>query len=456
MTLRVALTGNAASGKSTVAERWRAAGVPVVSADQVARDVVAPGTEGLERVRAAFGDEVVAADGTLDRARLRDIVFRDSHARARLEGITHPLIRAQVDEWVAHRVAEGVPLAVAEIPLLFEAGRDEAFDRIVFVDAPADVRLERIVRTRGLAEDAARRLMAAQGDPGPKRARSHHVIDNDGDLASLEARADAVLEALRSESHAPPFRPDAPVPDAAAPAAASPLSENHAPPFRPEAPAPAGWIRLDLHMHTRASWDCLSDPEAVLARARSRGVERIAITDHNELWLAQEMAARYPEHVIAGEEVKTAEGIDVIGLYLTEVIPKGTPARETCERIRAQGGIAYLPHPYAKGKGGGGKMADELAALCEVVEVFNARLHPGRLNDPAPALAERHGCLRSAGSDAHTVGEVAGAWVEVPAHPNTPDGLRAALASGRIHGTTSSNLVHLASTWAKVRKKLPF
>jgi predicted metal-dependent phosphoesterase TrpH len=214
-------------------------------------------------------------------------------------------------------------------------------------------------------------------------------------------------------------------------------------------------MRLDLHMHTWGSWDCLSDPEKVLAAARSRGVERIAITDHNRLHVALEMAARYPQHVIPGEEVKTAEGIDVIGLYLHTEIPKGTPAADTCRMIRDQGGIAYLPHPYARGKGGSGRYADELAPLCEVVEVFNARLHPGRLNDPAPDLATRHGCLRGAGSDAHTVGEVAGAWVEVPVHPNTPDGLRAALAEGRVHGTTSSNLVHLASTWAKVRKKLP-
>lgn len=443
MTLRVGLTGNAASGKSTVAELWRSAGVPVVSADQVARDVVAPGTEGFERVRVAFGDEVVGDDGGLDRARLREIVFRDSHARARLEGITHPLIRARVDAWMADRAAEGAALVVAEIPLLFEAGRAEAFDRIVFVDAPSEVRLDRLVRTRGLGADEARRMMAAQGDPVSKRARSHHVILNDRGLERLEARAGEVLAELRREA-------------GRAGPSGSPAADREAPAFDPLAPAPAGWMRLDLHLHTRASWDCLSDPDAVLARARARGVERIAITDHNELWLALEMAHEHPDHVIPGEEVKTAEGIDVIGLYLREVIPRGTPALETCERIREQGGIAYLPHPYARGKGGGGRMADELAAVCDVVEVFNARLHPGRLNDPAPALAARHGRLRGAGSDAHTVGEVAGAWVQVPEHPNTPDGLRDALAAGRIHGRTASNLVHLASTWAKVRKALPF
>jgi len=159
--------------------------------------------------------------------------------------------------------------------------------------------------------------------------------------------------------------------------------------------------------------------------------------------------------VIPGEEVKTAERIDVIGLYLHEVIPKGTPIVETVERIREQGGIPYLPHPYAGGKGGGGEYAEELAPLVDVVEVFNARLHPGRLNAPAEELARRHGKLRGAGSDAHTLGELGGASVTVPEHPNEPAALLAALAQAEISGTTSSNLVHLASTWAKVRKKLP-
>lgn len=420
MTLTVGLTGNIASGKSTVAELWRRAGVPVVGADEVAREVVAPGTPGLEAVRAVFGSEVIAADGTLDRARLRDIVFRDDEARARLEAITHPRIRERMDRWIEEQRAEGHALVVAEIPLLFETGREADFDRVVFVDAPAEVRLARLVGDRGMNGDEARRLMAAQGDAAGKRARAHHILDNAGTPSELEAAASALLDELWS--------------------ADTPSSAR---------------LRLDLHLHTHGSWDCLSDPERVLARARARGVERIAITDHNELEVALAMAARYPDRVIAGEEVKTAEGIDVIGLYLSEVIPKGTPARETCERIREQGGIAYLPHPYARGKGGSGRYAEELAALCEVVEVFNARLHPGHLNEPAHDLAARHQCLRGAGSDAHTLGEVAGAWVEVPHHPNTPDGLRTALAHGSIQGRTASNLVHLASTWAKVRKRLP-
>lgn len=216
-----------------------------------------------------------------------------------------------------------------------------------------------------------------------------------------------------------------------------------------------GTMRLDLHMHTWCSHDSLSDPEEVLAQARSRGVERIAITDHNAFEAAPEMARRYPDAVIAGEEVKTQEGIDVIGLYLQEVIPKGTPAVETALRIREQGGLVLLPHPFASGKGGSGKYVDMMVPHLDIIEVHNGRLHKQEQNDRAQEVAERHGLLRSAGSDAHTIFEVARSWVEVPSHPNTPEALREALASGSIHGTSSSPLVHLASAWAKVRKRLP-
>lgn len=214
-------------------------------------------------------------------------------------------------------------------------------------------------------------------------------------------------------------------------------------------------LRIDFHMHCWRSHDCLSDPDAVLAAARARGVQRIALTDHDRLDVSLEMAARFPDAVIPAEEVRTAEGIDVIGLYLSEVIPKRTPAREVCERVRAQGGLVYLPHPFAAGKGGGGKLAEELAPLVDIVEVFNGRLHDPAQNAKAEDLARRHGRLRGAGSDAHTVAEVARSWVELPLHPNRPDALMEALAVGRVHGTTSSRLVHLASTWAKVRRRLP-
>jgi predicted metal-dependent phosphoesterase TrpH len=217
----------------------------------------------------------------------------------------------------------------------------------------------------------------------------------------------------------------------------------------------AAEIRIDLHLHTWASYDCLSDPARILARADQLGIRRIAVTDHNRLDLATQLHRRYPERIIPGEEVRTREGIDLIGFYISRQIPKGTPAREACRLIREEGGVIYLPHPFAKGKGGSGRFAEELAPLVDVVEVFNARMHPGRLNGPAEDLARRHGKLMGAGSDAHTVGEVGGAWVELPAHANEPQALLLALAQGRVWGRTGPVWLHLASTWAKIRKVLP-
>lgn len=427
----VGLTGSVAAGKSSVARAWAQAGVPVVDADVLAREAVAPGSPGLDRVVEAFGEGVLDASGAMDRARMRERVFGDAEARARLESIIHPRVFELRDRWLEARRAEGCPLAVVEIPLLYETGAESQVDTVVVVDAPAGVRIRRMERDRDLDPTEAHRIMAAQMDPAEKRARADHVLDNGGTPEELRREAAALLARMREEA----------VPDP------TPASVGDTP--------PPGWMRIDLHLHTRASWDCLSDPEALLERARARGVSRLAITDHDTLPLALDLARRYPDRIIPGEEVKTAEGIDVIGLYLREEIPRGTPARETIRRIRDQDGIPYLPHPYASGKGGGGRYADELAPLVDVVEVFNARLHPGRLNEPAEALARRWGRLRGAGSDAHTVGEVAGAYVEVPQHPNEADALRAALARGRVAGTTASNLVHLASTWAKVRKRLP-
>jgi dephospho-CoA kinase len=415
--LSVALTGNVASGKSTVAEQWAAVGVPVISADDLSRRAVEPGTPGLHAVVQAFGEQLLKADGTLDRGALGDLVFSDEDARARLESILHPIIWRLRDLWLEERRAEGATLVVSEIPLLFEVDRQGDFDAVVLVDAPDEQRLRRLVESRGIGSDDARRIMAAQMDPAAKRAKADFVIGNDGTPDELRAAAADVLRQLR------------------------------------EGRGEDATLRVDLHLHTEGSWDCLSDPEAVLERALLRGLGRIAITDHNQLDVALRMAEAHPDQIIPGEEVKTAEGIDVIGLYLSERIPKGTPAGETIERIREQGGVPYLPHPFAGGKGGGGRLADTLAPLCDVVEVFNARLHKPRQNELAEELAGRHGRLRGAGSDAHTLGELGRAYIVVPPHPNRPEALLAALEGGRTVGTASSHFVHLASTWAKVRGK---
>ena len=417
--LNVALTGNVASGKSTVAAQWANSGVPLTSADELSRQVVLPGTPGLQAVRNAFTDEVLAPDGTLDRASLRAVILADEDARRKLEEILHPLIWEQRARWLKARRVDGEGLVVSEIPLLFETGREGDFDVIVFVDARESERIQRLIQTRGLNAEEASRLIEVQMDASPKQSKADYVLSNNGTLEDLSSLAGDLLQELRLR-------------------------------------AGMGILRMDLHLHTVGSFDCLSDPDAVLDTALARGLGRIAITDHNELDVALRMADSYPDLVIPGEEVKTAESIDVIGLYLSEVIPEGTPAMETIERIREQGGIPYLPHPYRAGtKGAGGRFADTLAPLCDVVEIFNARLHQPRQNELAEQLADRHGSLRGGGSDAHTLGESGSVSVEVLPHPNQASALRFALASGHVTGTTSRRVVHIASTWAKLRKKLP-
>lgn len=198
--LQVGLTGNVASGKSTVARIWAEAGVPVVSADELARRAVEPGTPGLLAVVARFGTAILSADGTLDRERLRRQVFRDDGARADLERILHPRIAQLREAWLREREREGHPLVVSEIPLLFEAGLEDSVDRVVFVDASREVRLARLVEGRGLDEEEALRIMDAQQDPEEKARRADHVLRNDGSLEALAAAAQALLGWLREEA----------------------------------------------------------------------------------------------------------------------------------------------------------------------------------------------------------------------------------------------------------------
>lgn len=194
--MSVALTGDVAAGKSTVAGLWKEAGVPVVSADELARDVAAPGSEGLSAVRSAFGADVILPDGSLDRKAMRGLVFHDPAARARLEAILHPLIEGRRRAWMEAREEEGAPLAVAEIPLLFEVGLEGAHDASVVVTAPPEERLRRMA-DRGIDGPEAMRIMGAQMDPERKASLADYVLENGGTLDELRSRALELLQVLR-------------------------------------------------------------------------------------------------------------------------------------------------------------------------------------------------------------------------------------------------------------------
>jgi dephospho-CoA kinase len=197
--VRVALTGGIATGKTTVLRRFQAHGVPVIDADLLARDAVAPGSAGLRAVEGRFGKAVVGPDGAVDRHALGRIVFADRAARADLEAIIHPAVYAAIERWFAG-LPTGTPVAVADIPLLFETGRAADFDRVVVAACPPEQQLERVMARDGITEADAQARVAAQWPIHQKVERADHVIWTTGTLQDTERQVDTVLDALRSKS----------------------------------------------------------------------------------------------------------------------------------------------------------------------------------------------------------------------------------------------------------------
>ncbi len=198
--LRVGLTGNIASGKSSVVSVWRRLGAHVIDADALARQAVAPGSPGLAAVAQQFGEQALDAAGALDRSAMRALVFSDPAARRRLEAIVHPEV-ARLRGLEERRLeAEGARIVVHDIPLLFEVGAERGLDLIVLVDAPEEVRLQRLIQDRGLPEAEARAMIAAQQPAAEKRSRADILIDNDGTPAQLAARAEGAWEQIRARA----------------------------------------------------------------------------------------------------------------------------------------------------------------------------------------------------------------------------------------------------------------
>jgi dephospho-CoA kinase len=199
-TVLVGLTGNIASGKSTVARLLSERGATIIDADVLSRRAVEPGTPAYDRIVERWGSEVVAPDGLLDRAALRHLVFPDHDELEELNRIVHPEVNRLRDRLVADAVGRGDRVVVCDVPLLFEKKMADEFNRIVLVDAPRPLRLERLMRERGLDETEALDMIAAQMPAELKRARADYVIDNAGTLTDLEAKVAHVWTELEREA----------------------------------------------------------------------------------------------------------------------------------------------------------------------------------------------------------------------------------------------------------------
>jgi len=214
-------------------------------------------------------------------------------------------------------------------------------------------------------------------------------------------------------------------------------------------------MRFDLHVHTNHSHDSLMAPAEIIRAAVRRGLDGLAITDHNTIEGALELRAAAPFMVIVGEEIRTSEG-EITGLFLHEPIPAGLTPEQTIAAIREQQGVVLVPHPLDRLRHRSSleprtleRMADQLDAL----EVFNARVILPRDNMLARRFALAHGLAMAAGSDAHAAMEIGQAFVEVDAFDG-PAPFLAALRRGRAVGTLTTPFVHFLTRWAKLRRRV--
>ena len=212
--------------------------------------------------------------------------------------------------------------------------------------------------------------------------------------------------------------------------------------------------KVDFHVHTCYSRDSFTSLEAVIEVCRKRGLDKVAITDHNTIAGALALREMAPDLVIVGEEIKTDVG-EIIGYFLEEEVPKGLPLQEAIRRVREQGGVVGVPHPLDRLRREAIGLTHLLTIIEQVnlLEVFNARTILPADNRRALELARQHGLLATAGSDAHMACEIGHAYVEMPPF-NDKDEFLQSLSHGRVVGSLTSPLTHLASTWAKLIEKL--
>lgn len=194
--LKVGLTGGIATGKTYVAAKLRARGIPVIDADALAHGVMAAGTEATAAIAQRFGAGVLTPDGSVNRARLAPIVFADPEARQALEAIVHPAVHRATDAGIrAFELTGDHALVVVDVPLLYETGSEKRFDKVIVTVCPAALQIERM-KERGLSEDAARQRIAAQLPSEAKTSRADFVIDTSGSFEQTDRQIDACLAAL--------------------------------------------------------------------------------------------------------------------------------------------------------------------------------------------------------------------------------------------------------------------
>jgi dephospho-CoA kinase len=200
--LKVGLTGGIGAGKSEVSKRLAAQGALVIDADLIAREVVAPGTDGLAEVVAAFGPAVLGPDGALDRVALGDIVFADKAKLATLNSIVHPRVGARMRE--LEESAGPGSVVVHDVPLIAENGLADAYDLVVVVDVPPRIQLDRLMRLRGMSREQAQARMAAQASREQRLSIAGIVVDNSGSLAELDRQVGELWSELRRRTHVRP------------------------------------------------------------------------------------------------------------------------------------------------------------------------------------------------------------------------------------------------------------
>ena len=193
----IGLTGGAGSGKSTVAQMLRGLGAVVLDADVAAHSVYEPGSLGFDLIERDFGPDYIR-DGKIDRQRLGELVFHDADARARLNAIVHPLVRGWMAAETSNALMRGAEIVVQDVPLLFENGLEQLYSGVVLVHVPPELQVERLVNGRGLTEERARAIVAAQMPIDEKRGKARFVIDNSGSIEDTRRQVEEVWASLRA------------------------------------------------------------------------------------------------------------------------------------------------------------------------------------------------------------------------------------------------------------------